>query len=182
MSTAILDIPVSRMEGSETTLRAYQGKVLLVVNVASKCGFTPQYEGLERIHRRFTDRGFLVLGFPANDFAAQEPGSNEEILTFCRSNFGVEFPMFQKISVAGEGKHPLYKALIRAQPKAVGNSDELRQHLTEFGVTPNADPEVLWNFEKFLINRKGEVVARFPPETDPEDPALLNAIEKELAS
>jgi len=181
MSTAITDIPVRLMDGREITLEEYKGDVLMIVNVASQCGFTPQYAGLEALYRRFKDRGFLVLGFPANNFAGQEPGSNEEIQAFCQLNFGADFPMFQKISVAGDDTHSLYRALISAQPKAAGDSSDLRQHLIEFGVTPNKDPEVLWNFEKFLVNRDGEVVARFPPDMEPSDPVVITAIEAELA-
>lgn len=182
MTTAILDIPLRRIDGTETTLRAYKGDVLMIVNVASQCGLTPQYDGLETIYRRFRNQGFQVLGFPANNFAGQEPGSNPEIQNFCRSNFGVDFPMFEKISVAGPDTHPLYQALIHAQPQATGDESEFRQHLIEFGVTPNQDPEVLWNFEKFLVNRGGEVVARFAPDMAPENPAIQSAVETELAA
>jgi glutathione peroxidase len=182
MNRAILDIPVRRIDGTETTLGEYKGDVLMIVNVASECGLTPQYEGLEAVYKRFRNRGFRVLGFPANNFAEQEPGSNEQIQTFCRANFGVDFPMFEKISVAGEDTHPLYQALIHAQPKALGTSGEFRQHLIEFGVTPNQDPEVLWNFEKFLVSRNGEVVSRFPPDMVPEDAVIQNAIEAELSA
>ena len=135
MNTAILDIPLRRIDGTETMLREYKGDVLMIVNVASECGLTPQYEGLEAIYKRFRNQGFQVLGFPANNFAGQEPGSNQEIQSFCRTSFGVDFPMFEKISVAGQDTHPLYQALIRAQPKAIGNrrgvspaSDRIRGH------------------------------------------------------
>jgi glutathione peroxidase len=177
-----LDIRVRRIDGTETTLGEYRGDVLMIVNVASKCGLTPQYEGLEAVYTRFRDQGFRVLGFPANNFAEQEPGSNEEIQTFCRANFGVDFPMFEKISVAGEDTHPLYQALIQAQPKATGTSGEFHQHLIEFGVTPNQAPEVLWNFEKFLVSRNGAVVSRFSPDMVPEDAVIQNAIEAELSA
>ncbi|MGI8770786.1 MAG: glutathione peroxidase [Acidobacteriaceae bacterium] len=182
MNTAILDIPLRRIDGTEMMLREYKGDVLMIVNVASECGLTPQYEGLEAIYKRFRNQGFQVLGFPANNFAGQEPGSNQEIQSFCRTSFGVDFPMFEKISVAGQDTHPLYQALIRAQPKANGGNGEFRQHLIEFGVTPNQDPEILWNFEKFLVSRDGDVVSRFAPDLVPEDPAIQSAIEAELSA
>ncbi len=182
MNAAILDIPLHRIDGRETTLREYKGDVLLIVNVASECGLTPQYEGLEAVYKRFRAQGFQVLGFPANNFAGQEPGSNQEIQSFCRTSFGVDFPMFEKISVAGEDTHPLYQALVQAQPKAIGTGGEFRQHLIEFGVTPNQDPEILWNFEKFLVNRNGDVVSRFAPDMVPNDPVIQTAIEAQLSA
>jgi glutathione peroxidase len=182
MSKSILEIPVRKITGEETTLGEFKGKVLLVVNVASKCGLTKQYEGLEKIYKQYEGQGLVVAGFPANDFKEQEPGTNEEILTFCRGNFGVEFPLFDKITVVGEGKHPLYAALTAAQPKAVSVAEvPWAEKLKGYGIQPNAEPEVLWNFEKFLVNRAGEVVERFAPDTDPEAPALISAIEAELA-
>ena len=182
MSTPILKIPVRRITGEETTLAEYNGKVLLVVNVASKCGLTPQYEGLEKLSRDYRDRGLVVAGFPANDFKSQEPGSNADIQTFCTANFGVDFPMFEKITVVGEAKHPLYKALIAAQPKAISTSEvPFREDLKRYGIEPNTEPELLWNFEKFIVDRQGKVIARFAPNTTPDDPALIGAIEKELA-
>jgi glutathione peroxidase len=123
MSTPIQNIPVRRITGEDTNLGEYSGKVLLVVNVASKCGLTKQYEGLEKLYRDYRELGLVVAGFPANDFRAQEPGTNAEIESFCTSNFGVDFPLFEKITVVGEGKHPLYKELIAAQPKAISTSD-----------------------------------------------------------
>src|ERR1700729_218962 len=125
MSAATLyDIPVARITGENTSLADYRGKALLVVNVASKCGLTPQYDALEKLYTRFKDSGLVVIGFPANDFGAQEPGSNEDIQTFCRSTFGVDFPMFSKITVTGPDAHPLYEPLIAAQPKAIGPTRE----------------------------------------------------------
>jgi glutathione peroxidase len=180
MSETIGNFPLTRIDGKSESLADYQGKVLLIVNVASKCGFTPQYEGLERLYARFRNRGFAVLGFPANDFAAQEPGTNAEIAQFCTTNFGVKFPVFEKITVAGTGKHPLYASLIKAQPKPTTATQDLRQHLIEFGVTPNPEPEVLWNFEKFLVDRAGTPVARFAPDMEPEDTRLTERIEAEL--
>jgi glutathione peroxidase len=152
-----------------------------VVNVASKCGLTPQYEGLEKLHDAYADKGFAVLGFPANDFGAQEPGSNDEIAEFCRTNFSVSFPMFAKIAVTGDDKHPLYAALTSAVPGKTGDAESFRERLRGFGMTPTADPEVLWNFEKFLVGRDGEVVARFAPTLAPDDAAIIAAIETELA-
>lgn len=179
--TALADIPVKTIKGDDASLADYAGKALLVVNVASKCGLTPQYEGLEKLYRAYKDDGLVVLGFPANDFAGQEPGSNDEIATFCTTNFGVDFPMFEKIAVTGPDKHPLYAALTSEQPKAQGDGDTFREKLKGYGMTPTQEPEVLWNFEKFLIAKDGTVAARFAPATTPDDPALVSAIEAELA-
>jgi len=181
MSTPIQTIPVRRITGEETTLADHAGKVLLVVNVASKCGLTPQYEGLENLYRKYRDRGFVITGFPSNDFAGQEPGTNEEIQSFCSLNFGVDFPLYEKITVVGDTKHPLYSALIKAKPEAVSTSAEpFEEDLRRFGVEPNIKPEILWNFEKFVLARNGQVAARFAPNTTPNDPALVSAIEAEL--
>jgi len=188
MSTATLyDIPVQKITGENASLADYRGKVLLLVNVASQCGLTPQYEALENLYSRFKDSGFVVCGFPANDFGSQEPGSNEEIQTFCRSTFGVEFPMFSKIPVTGPNVHPLYQTLIATQPKAIGPTrDSFRENLNGFlkskhnGATTNPEPGILWNFEKFLIDRNGNVVARFSPEVLPDDPVVLAAIQSAL--
>ena len=180
MSATLENVSLRRIDGTPASLADYQGKVLLIVNVASKCGFTPQYEGLERLHARFSNRGFSVLGFPANDFAEQEPGTNAEIAQFCTTTFGVKFPIFEKITVVGSQKHPLYASLINAQPRPTTSTHDLRQHLIEFGVTPNAEPEVLWNFEKFLVDRSGKPVARFAPDVEPEDATLTERIEAEL--
>jgi glutathione peroxidase len=181
MKAPIYDIPVRTISGAESSLAEFQGKVVLVVNVASKCGLTPQYEGLEELYRKYRGRGFVIAGFPANDFAGQEPGTNEEIQAFCTTKFSVDFPLFDKITVVGAGKHPLYAMLIDAQPTAVSTgkvpfADDLRK----YGISPNSAPEILWNFEKFLVNRSGQVVARFAPDTKPTDPALIEAIEREL--
>ena len=182
MSTPIHQIPVRRITGEDTNLGEYSGKVLLIVNVASKCGLTKQYESLEKLYRDYRDRGLVVAGFPANDFKGQEPGSNEEIQTFCTSNFGVDFPLFEKITVVGEAKHPLYKELIAAQPKATSTSEiPFSENLKKYGIEPNTEPELLWNFEKFIVDRKGKVTARFAPNTTPDDPALVKALETELA-
>ena len=183
MPTAIQDMPLKTITGQDAKLGDYAGKVLLVVNVASKCGLTPQYEGLEKLYADKRDQGLVVLGFPANDFGAQEPGSNDEIQDFCRSNFGVDFPMFSKIAVTGPDQHPLYKALTEACPKAVSTSGaDFRARLQGHGMTPNPEPGVLWNFEKFIVGKDGQVVARFAPDTAPNDPALLQAIDKALAA
>jgi glutathione peroxidase len=182
MTTALQDIPVKTITEADASLADYAGKVALVVNVASKCGLTPQYEGLEKLYADYRDRGFVVLGFPANDFAAQEPGTNAEIADFCQTKFAVDFPMFAKITVVGEDKHPLYKALTEAAPVAQGDAEGFRERLRGYGMTPNPEPEVLWNFEKFLVGKDGSVVARFAPTTTPDDPALVAAIETALAS
>lgn len=179
MSNSVYDIPVKTISGENTTLNTYQGDVLLIVNVASKCGLTPQYEGLEKLYQAKHAEGLEILGFPANNFLEQEPGSEKEIQDFCSVNYDVHFPLFSKISVAGEDKHPLYQALIAAQPERIGEGPWWKD-LVEYGLTPNPKPEVLWNFEKFLVNKKGEVVARFAPDITADDPRLVDAIEAEL--
>jgi glutathione peroxidase len=178
----IQDIPVTTITGEQTSLGAYAGKVLLVVNVASKCGLTPQYAGLEALYEAKRDQGFEVLGFPANNFGAQEPGTDAEIREFCTLNFSVAFPMFSKISVVGDDQHPLYGALTTAAPRAEGDPDAFRTRLAGFGMTPNQDPDVLWNFEKFLVGKDGSVIGRFAPTVAPDDPALVAAIEAALAA
>jgi len=177
--TELQQIPLQTIDGGAATLADYAGRVLLVVNTASKCGLTSQYEGLETLYTKYKDEGFAVLGFPANDFAGQEPGSDAEIATFCETKFAVDFPMFAKIAVTGEAKHPLYAALTEAQP-AAANSEAFREKLKGYGMTPNAEPELLWNFEKFLIGRDGNVVGRFSPDMVPSDDVLVSAIEREL--
>ena len=179
--TDLTHIPLTRLDGSPDSIANHAGKVLLVVNVASKCGLTPQYEGLEALYRAHKDQGLEVLGFPANDFGSQEPGSDSEIADFCSVNFGVSFPMFTKGDVTGPDKQPLYAALTEAMPNKQGNPEEWREKLRGYGMTPTEDPEVLWNFEKFLIDRHGQVAARFSPATSPDDMALVGAIEVELA-
>ena len=184
--SSLTEIPVQTLDHHPASLADFDGKVLLIVNVASKCGLTPQYTALESIYQRFKDQGFAVLGFPANDFAGQEPGTNEEIAAFCSNDYPVTFPLFSKIAVTGPEKHPLYAELIRAQPERVTNGDQLRAHLAEYAAAnnlpgPNTPPELLWNFEKFLVSRKGEVIGRFAPDTTPDDPKLMAAIEAALA-
>jgi glutathione peroxidase len=155
----LYDIEVRHIDGRDTTLREYAGDVLLAVNVASECGLTPQYAGLEKLYEEKAGRGLRVLGFPCNQFGAQEPGTNEQIAQFCTTRFNVTFPLFDKLEVNGPGRHPLYQALTAAEPG-----------------------DITWNFEKFLIDRNGKVVGRFAPGVEPEDPALLEAIDDALGS
>jgi glutathione peroxidase len=178
----LYDIPVNTIDGTSTSLRAYEGKVLLVVNVASQCGLTPQYEQLEALHERFASRGLAVLGFPANEFGAQEPGSNAEIAEFCSTNFGVKFPMFEKIVVKGASQHPLYAELTREQPQASGDVDGFRKQLRGYGIDPGRVDEITWNFEKFLIDKHGHAIARFAPSMKPDDPQIVAAIEAALSA
>jgi glutathione peroxidase len=182
MTSSIAEIPLKTITEEDASLGDYAGKVALVVNVASKCGLTPQYEGLEALYKTYRDQGFVVLGFPSNDFGAQEPGSNDEIAEFCTTKFAVDFPLFAKITVVGPDKHPLYAALTAAQPTQLGDGAGFRERLKGYGMTPNPEPEVLWNFEKFLIGKDGSVIARFAPTTAPDDPALVGAIEAALAA
>jgi glutathione peroxidase len=182
MSASIYDIPLRKITGEDTSLAEFRGKVLLVVNVASKCGLTPQYEALEKIYEQYRGQGLVVTGFPANDFRSQEPGTEAEIQTFCTTNYGVRFPMFSKITVVGPAKHPLYAKLIASQPKAVSSSEvPFAQKLKGYGIDTLPEPEILWNFEKFLVSRSGEVVRRFSPDIEPDAPELVAAIEAELA-
>ena len=181
----IYDIPVHTLDGEASSLAPYAGKTVLVVNVASKCGLTPQYTALEALYQAYKDRGLVVLGFPANDFAGQEPGTDAEIATFCSTEYPVTFPLFSKIAVTGPGKHPLYAALIAAKPEHVVYGP-WREGLTDYAAKngfppPNPLPELLWNFEKFLIGRDGKVLARFAPDTPPDDPRITEAIEAALA-
>jgi glutathione peroxidase len=152
-------IPFATISGDTTTLAAYDGKVVLIVNVASECGLTPQYAGLEELYRRFKDSGLIVIGFPANDFNAQEPGTNEEILNFCTSKFDVTFPMMSKVTVKGKEKHPLFLALTEKS---------------------NMAGEIRWNFSKFLLDRHGNLIARFDPTIKPDSEQLLAAIRQTL--
>jgi glutathione peroxidase len=181
MGTSIYDIPVRKITGDEASLAEFKGKVLLVVNVASKCGLTPQYEALEKIYELYRGQGLIIAGFPANDFLSQEPGTDEEIQNFCSTNYDVKFPLFSKITVVGADKHPLYAALIASQPKAISFSEvPFAQKLKGHGITTLPEPEILWNFEKFLVSRSGEVVKRFSPDTAPDAQQLVAAIESEL--
>jgi glutathione peroxidase len=161
---ALPDISLTTLDGQQSSLADFHGKALLVVNVASKCGLTPQYAGLEQLHEQYKDRGFAVLGFPCNQFLGQEPGSNEEIATFCSTTYGITFPMFDKIEVNGENRHPLYDALTEVAD-AEGHTGDIR-----------------WNFEKFLISPEGEIVGRFSPTVVPDDASLVAAVEATLPS
>jgi glutathione peroxidase len=180
MTSKIESIPVTQIDGTPTTLAEWAGKVRLIVNVASKCGLTPQYEGLEKVYETYRDKGLTILGFPANNFGGQEPGTNEEVASFCATTYGVTFPMFQKISVKGEDQHPLYAALTTAQPKASAEDDSFKRDLAGYGIEPDKENEVLWNFEKFLVARDGRVIGRFAPDVTPEDPLLVDAIKAAL--
>ncbi|MHC5350428.1 glutathione peroxidase [Metapseudomonas furukawaii] len=179
MTQTIYDIPLKTIEGTSLTLDRFKGKVLLVVNVASKCGLTPQYEGLEKLYEDKREAGLEVLGFPANDFREQEPGSDEEIKAFCSLNYAIQFPLFSKITVTGEDRHPLYRLLTEAQPHTIGEGP-MRERLKGYGIEPMPAPAVLWNFEKFLVNRDGQVIGRFAPDVGADDPRLLQAVEAEL--
>ncbi len=159
---AIYDVKVNQLDGTPASLGDYKGKAVLIVNVASFCGLTPQYEGLEKLHETLGGRGFEVLGFPCNQFLEQEPGTAGEIQAFCSTSYGVEFPLFEKIEVNGENQHPLYQQL-NAFPDAEGYTGDIR-----------------WNFEKFLVSPEGAVVGRFNPTVTPEDPTLVAAIEEQI--
>ncbi|GLK91108.1 glutathione peroxidase [Pseudomonas turukhanskensis] len=178
--SSIQSIPFKNIAGVEQTLADYQGKVLLVVNVASKCGLTPQYEGLEKLYKEKREQGLEVLAFPANNFKGQEPGTDAEIREFCSLTYDVSFPLFSKISVLGDDQHPLYASLTSAQPTSTGDGP-FREKLSGYGIEPGQPTDVLWNFEKFLINRQGEVVGRFSPDVTAEDLRLIQAIEAALA-
>jgi glutathione peroxidase len=180
MAHALYDIALKSIDGQATSLAAYRGKVLLVVNVASKCGLTPQYSGLEKLYQDKRAHGLEVLGFPANNFKGQEPGTEDEIASFCATSYDVHFPLFSKISVLGEDQHPLYAQLVQAQQWATGEGP-LRERLKGYGVHPKNQADVLWNFEKFLIGRNGQVVGRFSPDVTAEDSRLLAAVDAELA-
>ncbi|POF44215.1 glutathione peroxidase [Pseudomonas laurylsulfativorans] len=180
MSNALYDIPLTQIDGSAASLGDYRGKVLLVVNVASKCGLTPQYEGLEKLYQGKKSQGLEVLGFPANNFREQEPGSDAEIVEFCSTTYDVHFPLFSKISVVGADRHALYSELTTSQPEAIGDGP-FRERLKGYGIESVNTSDVLWNFEKFLIDRQGKVVARFAPDVAAEDPRLLAALDTQLA-
>ncbi|WP_395104899.1 glutathione peroxidase [Actinomadura sp. SCN-SB] len=159
---SVYEVEIGGLRGGSADLDQYKGKAALVVNVASKCGLTPQYEGLERLQQRYADRGFTVIGVPCNQFMGQEPGTPEEIAEFCSTTYGVTFPLTEKVEVNGEGRHPLYQALV-GTPDAEGHTGDIR-----------------WNFEKFVIAPDGTVAARFAPQTDPEAPEVVSAIEENL--
>ncbi len=163
MPQFVYDFTLKEIDGKEVPLSRFRGQVVLLVNVASRCGFTPQYKGLEALYQKYHKKGLVVLGFPANNFLGQEPGTNEEIKTFCSTRYNVTFPMFSKISVKGEDKAPLYR------------------FLTEKATDPEFAGEITWNFNKFLIGPSGKIVARFDSRTTPEDAKLVQAVERELA-
>ena len=160
---SVYDVPINSLDGEAGVLAGQKGKVTLLVNVASFCGLTPQYEGLENLYERYGAQGFSVIGIPCNQFGAQEPGTPDEIKTFCSTNYGVTFPMTEKIEVNGDGRHPLYRAL------------------TPFKDAEGRDGDIQWNFEKFLVGRDGNVIARFSPIVLPEAPEVVDSIEKALA-
>lgn len=182
MDAPLYAIPLNDIKGNPMNLESFHGKVLLIVNVASKCGLTPQYEGLEEIYEKYKGKGFEVLGFPANQFMGQEPGSNDEIMEFCKTKFGVKFPMFSKIIVKGDGIHPLYQHLTTTLPLATkAPGSDFEQRLEGFGQKREKPNDILWNFEKFLVSRTGEIICRFAPDVKPADPMVIAAIEKALA-
>jgi glutathione peroxidase len=179
----IFSIPVKKIDGSETTLAEFAGKTLLLVNVASKCGLTPQYEGLEKLYENYRDKGFEVLGFPANNFLGQEPGTEEEIQDFCSTNYNIQFPLFSKISVKGDDQHPLYSELIAERPSAdIDNGDEFETKLQGFGQKRGTASDILWNFEKFLISKDGSIAARIAPDVPADDSRVVEKIEAELSA
>lgn len=180
MNHSIYDFSVKRIDGTPIKLSEYKGKAMLIVNVASKCGLTPQYEGLEKLHEKYQDKGLTVLGFPANEFMGQEPGTNTEIQEFCRTNFGIKFPMHEKIIVKGKGQHPLYAYLTSTKPVATmkPNGTLIEKLMAKNLIGQPQD--IHWNFEKFLINKKGEIIERFSPELEPMDPIIVKAVEKAL--
>jgi glutathione peroxidase len=178
--TDVLNVPVKLADGRDTTLNEYKGKVVLVVNVASKCGLTVQYEGLEKLYEDKRGLGFEIAAFPANNFKGQEPGTDAEIVEFCTLTYDVKFPIFSKISVKGADQHPLYKELTTTGLPTTGEGP-MREKLQERGLVDGGDNDVLWNFEKFLIGRNGKVVARFAPDVTADDQRLVQAIDKELS-
>lgn len=181
MANELYEIPVKTIDGQETNLGEYKDKVLLVVNVASKCGLTPQYEGLENLYENYREKGLEVLGFPANNFMGQEPGTEEEIKDFCGTNYNVQFPLFSKISVKGGDQHQLYHYLTETKPETDVNDGGLEEKLKGYGSVRSEPSEVLWNFEKFLIGKNGEIAARFAPDVTPDDERLTAKVEEELA-
>jgi glutathione peroxidase len=179
--TDIQEIPFTTIDGKPSSLADLAGNVVLVVNVASKCGLTPQYEALEQLYEDRRAEGFAILGFPANDFRGQEPGTNEEIAQFCSTSYSVQFPLAAKISVVGDQQHPLYKQLTATIPQAEGDPQAFRDRLKGFGIDTTEEPDVLWNFEKFLVAKDGTVVRRFAPSMTPDDPVITAAIDEQLA-
>lgn len=180
MAHALYDQAVKKIDGIATTMGAYEGKVLLIVNVASECGLTPQYSGLEKLYETYQARGLVVMGFPANEFGAQEPGTNSEVAQFCRSKFGVQFPMFEKVVVKGPGQHPLFKLLTKTIPKGQSKPGEDFDAKINKGKDVPPSNDIRWNFEKFLVDRHGNIVGRFMPDVAPQHEILTQAIEKFL--
>ena len=177
---SIYEIPVKTIDGKDINLGEYKGKTLLIVNVASKCGLTPQYEGLQKLYSEYKDKGFEILGFPANNYLGQEPGTEEEIKDFCSTNYNVTFPMFSKLSTKGDDQHELYKYLTDTKPETDVNDGGLEEKLAGFGSVRSTPSEVLWNFEKFLVSKDGEITARFAPDVKPDDSRLIEKLEAEL--
>jgi len=179
--TDIQEIPFTTIDGQQSSLGDLAGNVVLVVNVASKCGLTPQYEALESLYEAKRDEGFTIVGFPANDFMGQEPGTDEEIVEFCQTTYDVQFPLASKISVVGDDQHPLYRQLTSTIPHAEGDPEAFRSRLQGFKIDTTSDPDILWNFEKFLVAKDGTVVRRFAPSMTPDDPVIAAAIDEQLA-
>ena len=161
-AASVYDYTLTSIDGNSTPLSTYKGKVLMLVNVASKCGYTPQYTGLESLYQKYKDQGFVIVGIPANNFKSQEPGTNAEIKTFCKTKYDVQFPMMSKVSVAGDDKAPLY------------------QFLTSQQDNPQTGGEIKWNFTKFLVGRDGQILSRFEPAVTPDDPSVTAAVEAAL--
>ena len=183
MTPSFYDISLQRLNGDATTLAEHFGQVLLIVNVASKCGLTPQYIGLEQLYQQHRDKGLRVLGFPCNDFGAQEPGTESQIQDFCQSNYSVQFPMYAKLQINSAPRHALYAYMIAAQPKArPSGNDKLQKTLAQHGLLPQQETDVMWNFEKFLVGRDGQVLHRYAPDVSPDNPALLADIDAALAA
>ena len=180
MANEIYEIPVKTIDGTETNLGEYKGKTLLIVNVASKCGLTPQYEGLQKLYDEYHGKGLEVLGFPANNFMGQEPGTEDEIKDFCDTNFNVKFPMFSKVSVKGDDQHQLYHYLTETKPDTDVNDGVMEEKLAGYGSKRSQPSEILWNFEKFLVGKNGEIVVRFAPDVTAEDERLVAKVEEEL--
>ncbi|MFT5534514.1 MAG: glutathione peroxidase [Burkholderiaceae bacterium] len=181
MKNSMNDIPFQLIDGQPACLADYAGSVVLLVNVASKCGLTPQYKALEALYLEKKNEGLVILGFPANDFGAQEPGTHQEIADFCEKNFGVTFPLAEKISVTGPLQHPLYVALTAAQPTATEiEPGAFRSKLARYGHHTVNAADILWNFEKFVISRSGEVVGRFAPDVAPESPVVRDLLAAQL--
>ena len=176
---SLFQIAVNSIARQPTTLAEFQGKALLIVNVASKCGLTPQYAALQQTYDAYKAKGLVVLGFPCNQFKGQEPGTEEEIMEFCSKNYNVTFPIFGKLDVFGEQQHPLYKALTAAKPVAVDRAT-MEEKLKGFNIPCNPEPEILWNFEKFLVGKDGAVIERFGPSVAPDSELIKTAIEKAL--